>query len=56
MKIEIKNKEYTYITDDSRIADSGGAFLLTHHNSKYKGEVEEKGCKTFLTPAELFKQ
>ncbi len=49
MKIKINNKKYKYITDDSRIIDKDGAFLLTHHNKKYKKDVEKKNCINFLT-------
>lgn len=54
MKIKIENKKYKYITDDSRVIDSEGAFLLTHHNKKFRKNVEEKGCAFFLDPSELF--
>lgn len=54
MKIEIENKEYLYVSDDARVIDSTGAFLLTHHNKKFKEQAIENGCTFFLKPPELF--
>jgi hypothetical protein len=56
MKIEIKNKNYEFITDNSKEINSDGVFLLTEQNKIYKKEVEKKGFTFFLTPAELFSQ
>lgn len=54
MKIEVKNEEYRFITDNSREVDSESAFLITEQNKIYKKSVEEKGGAFFLTLTELF--
>ncbi len=54
MKIKTENKNYSFITDDSRLIGPDGAFLLTEHNRKFKKEAEEKGCAFFLHPEDLF--
>ncbi len=56
MKIKIENKEYKFITDDSRLINSDGAFLLTEHNRGFKKDVEEKGCAFFLDSKQLFSE
>ena len=55
MKIEVKNKEYNFITDDSRLVNEETAFLITEHNQKYFEEVKNK-TKFFLKPEDLFKE
>ena len=56
MKVEVKNLNYRYITDDSRIIDEEGAFLVTEHNKDFQGEAEKRGCSFFLKPSELFRE
>jgi hypothetical protein len=56
MKIKVKKKEYSFITDNSEEISLDGAFLLTEQNKVYKKKVEEKGFAFFLTPNELFSQ
>lgn len=53
-KIPIENAAFTYITDDSRIVDSKGAFLRTQLNQKYEQEARERGCTHFVSPRFLW--
>jgi UDP-N-acetylmuramoyl-L-alanyl-D-glutamate--2,6-diaminopimelate ligase len=56
MKVEIEDKKYNFITDNSKEINSNGAFLVTEQNKIYKKEVEENGYAIFLTPEEVFEE
>ncbi len=42
LKIEIPDKPYRYITENSKLCDEETAFVLTHQNQKYLDEAKEK--------------
>lgn len=53
-KIPIEGRPFSYITDDSRVVDKQGAFLLNTLNKPYAQHAQSKGCVHFVSPAELW--
>lgn len=53
-KIPIENAAFAYVTDDSRVLDSEGAFLRTQLNQKYEQQARERGCVHFVSPRFLW--
>lgn len=54
MKIEVQDKPYRYVSENSSECGSDCAFLLTKQNEKYKEDAIARGAHTVLTPKECW--
>lgn len=54
MKVEVQDKPYRYVSENSSLCGSDCAFVLTKQNEKYKEDAIARGAHSVLTPKECW--